>query len=57
MKQVSPTLHLRVGAVPELPPDGVRRIGESQPLGNDALEVKPLDGPKEITALPWAGIL
>jgi hypothetical protein len=50
VEQLPPALHLGIGAVPDLPPDSVRRVGVGQPLGDDALEVKPLDGPKQVSA-------
>jgi hypothetical protein len=48
MEQLSPSLHLGVGPVPDLPPDGVGRVGVHESLGHDALEVKPLDGREEV---------
>lgn len=52
MKEISPALHLGVRAVPNLPPNGVRREGVGQPLGDDPLEVKPLKSSEEVTAPP-----
>jgi hypothetical protein len=37
MEQVPPALHLGVGPIPDLPPDGVRRVGVGHPLGHDTL--------------------
>jgi hypothetical protein len=47
VEEVPPTFHLGVGAVPDLPPDGVRAVWVGQPLGDDALEVQPLNSPEQ----------
>jgi len=44
-----PALHLHIGAISDLPPDGIGVVRVQQPLGDDALEIQPLNGPKEIT--------
>jgi hypothetical protein len=44
--------HLGVGAVPDLWPDGIRRVGIGKSLGDDALEVEPLDRCEEVPPLP-----
>ena len=42
MEQVSPTLHLRVRPVADLPPDGVRRAGVGETLRDNSHERQSL---------------
>jgi len=41
--ELPPTLHLGVGAVPDLPPDRIWGVRVGKALSHDTLQVQPLD--------------
>lgn len=52
MEKLTARRHLRVEAVPNLPPDCGRCIGIGHPLGDDSLEIQPLGSTEEVSPAP-----